>query len=192
LKKLRAIGSAGRGMNLMNYLKVKVVSVLRTLQISFRVARIDNTSKLQILDYFDRGCREPASAFEKVQFLKGFSRPDHYWIETGTFVGYTTRGLSSASRHVYSLEPSSHFFDVSTQQLSELSNVSIINSTSEDGLPSIFEMIPTGSFVNLWLDGHYSAGGTFLGANKCPIPFELEVLENLKSSYEFQIFIDDF
>ena len=179
-------------MNFLNYLKIKIVSLLRTIQISLYVARIDNTSKLQIKEYFDRGCGEPASAYEKLQFLKGFSRPTHYWIETGTFVGYTSRGLSSVSKHVYSLEPSPHYFKHSTKELSDLSNVSVINSTSEDGLLSIFETIPTGSVVNLWLDGHYSAGGTFLGANKCPIPFELEVLESLKSRYIFRIFIDDF
>jgi hypothetical protein len=178
-------------MSFINNLNIKVVSTWRLLQISRKLSRVDNFSKQQILDYFNRACSEPASSFEKLQFLNSFSRPDQYWIETGTYLGYTSRGLSSASKHVYSLEPSPHFFTLSTKELSDLSNVSVINSTSEDGLLSIFEMIPTGSVVNLWLDGHYSAGGTFLSANKCPIPFELEVLASLKSRYIFRIFIDE-
>jgi len=179
-------------LSLLSYLKSKVVSVIRLLQIVRIISRFDNTSKLQTLHYFERGCREPASNFEKLEFLRRFSSPDYYWIETGTYVGYTTRGLSFGSKHVFSLEPSSHYYDLSTEQLSDLSNVSVINRTSEDGLRAIFEMIPSGSVVNLWLDGHYSAGATFLSANKCPIPFELEVLESLRATYEFRIFVDDF
>lgn len=179
-------------LGLINEIKINLVSTLRLAHIARIISKVDNTSKLQILNYFERGCREPASNFEKVKFLSKFSHPDTYWIETGTFMGYTTRGLSARSKHVYSLEPSPKYFQQSTVGLSDCPNVSVINRTSEDGLLSIFEKIPSGSHVNLWLDGHYSAGGTFQGANKCPIPFELEVLEGLKSSYEFRVFVDDF
>jgi len=161
-------------------------------KIVIRVSKFDLHSRNQWVQYFDRYCREPATQFEKLSLLNSFSKNSHYWIETGTFMGYTTRGLSKVSKHVYTLEPSKFYFDLSSKNLSDLSNVTVVNMTSEEGLLSIIEKIPNGAHVNFWLDGHYSAGDTFLGANHCPVQQELNVISSKLQQISVTIFIDDF
>jgi hypothetical protein len=161
-------------------------------QILRRVIKFDLHSRNQWVSYFDRSCREPASQFEKLQLLKSLSKRDQFWIETGTFMGYTTRGLSQVSKAVSSLEPSKLYFELSSKTLSDLKNVTLINATSEDGLLAMIDNCPEGSHINFWLDGHYSAGDTFLGVNHCPIEEELKTIESRLSVFDITVFIDDF
>jgi hypothetical protein len=142
--------------------------------------------------YFDRSCREPATQFEKLKFLQSFSNKSQFWIETGTFKGYTTRGLSEASKAIATLEPSTIYFDLSSKALSDLDNVTLVNATSEDGLLATIDNFPKGSHINFWLDGHYSELDTFLGANHCPIEEELKTIALRLSVHTVTIFIDDF
>ena len=156
------------------------------------IAKFDTYSQKQWLGYIERSCREPASQIEKLRLLQSFSSNDRCWIETGTYLGYTTRGLSKVAPHVYSLEPSELYFKKALISLSDLNNVSIINKSSEDGLLEILDLLDEGSKVSFWLDGHYSAGDTFLGANHCPIEEELNAIESRLGVIDPQIFIDDF
>jgi hypothetical protein len=156
------------------------------------IAKFDHFSRQQWLDYLDRSCREPASQIEKLRLLKSFSQPSHFWIETGTYMGYTTKGLSEVAFQVFSLEPSPIYYQMATEKLLYAKNVKIVNQSSETGLSGVLELIPDGSHVNFWLDGHYSAGNTYLGENHCPVKQELEVIEPRLKSLTVQIFIDDF
>jgi hypothetical protein len=157
-----------------------------------RVMNFDLHSRNQWVSYFDRSCREPATQFEKLQLLKSFSKEDDFWIETGTFMGYTTRGLSKVSKAISSLEPSKLYFERSSKSLSDLKNVTLVNAASEDGLLAMIDNHPKGSHINFWLDGHYSAGDTFLGDNHCPIEEELKTIGSRLSVFDMTIFIDDF
>jgi hypothetical protein len=157
-----------------------------------RVSKFDLHSRNQWVSYFDRSCREPATQFEKLQLLSSFSNKDVFWIETGTFMGYTTRGLSKVSKAIASLEPSKFYFELSSESLSDLKNVTLVNATSEEGLLAMIDNHPRGSQIYFWLDGHYSAGDTFLGANHCPIEEELKTIGSRLSIFDMTIFIDDF
>jgi hypothetical protein len=162
------------------------------IQILRRVRKFDLHSRNQWVSYIDRSCREPATQFEKLQLLKSFSNKDHFWIETGTYMGFTTRGLSAVSKAISSLEPSKLYFELSSKSLSDLKNVTLVNAASEDGLLAMIDHYPKGSHINFWLDGHYSAGDTFLGANHCPIEEELKTIASRLSVFDMTIFIDDF
>ena len=173
-------------------LKEFLAGIIFLLKIFWRIRKFDLHSRNQWIQYFDRSCREPATQYEKLELLKSFSKGNQFWIETGTFMGYTTRGLSLVSKKVISLEPSEIYFGVASKNLTDVKNVAIINTTSEDGLLSAIDQIPKGSHINFWLDGHYSAGNTFLGANHCPVEQELGIIRSRLSEINVKIFIDDF
>jgi len=168
---------------------VSLVSLVQSMQ---AIAKFDQFSRQQWLDYLGRSCREPATQIEKLMLLKSFTRPSHYWIETGTYLGFTTKGLSEVASQVFSLEPSPIYFQSATEKLSDVKNIKIVNQSSEEGLSGVLDLIPDGSYANFWLDGHYSAGNTYLGANHCPVKEELEIIERRLKSLRVQIFIDDF
>lgn len=112
------------------------------------------------------------------------------WVETGTFVGTSTRFLSSLGPKVYSLEPSPIFFDLSTERFNGRQNVEIIHGSSEDKLDEVLSRLS--GPVNFWLDGHYSAGATFEGESHCPVPLELEIIsKHLSRLGRIAVMIDD-
>jgi hypothetical protein len=173
-------------------LKERLYGLILFMRIMGKIQKFDLHSRSQFLQYFERSCREPATQYEKLELLKSFSKTGDYWIETGTFVGYTTRGLSEGSSHVYSLEPSTLYYDLASSNLANRPNITVVNRTSEEGLLEVIDRVPKGSHVNLWLDGHYSDGETFLGNNLCPIEAELEIIKSRLSHVNVTIFIDDF
>lgn len=116
--------------------------------------------------------------------------PDSTWIETGTYLGETTRFLAKRSRFVYSLEPEPILFANAKELFKRTDNVRIINGTSETVLPSLLPTI-SGS-VNFWLDGHYSMGLTFKGPQDTPIGDELScIAKNLAHLNRVCVLIDD-
>jgi hypothetical protein len=91
---------------------------------------------------------------------------------------------------VISIEPSPKYFAYSESRLKKLKNVTLLNGSSED----LFEGAITagGPIVNLWLDGHFSEGGTFLGSKISPIEEELNaVMKQIDGFQRLVIFIDD-
>jgi hypothetical protein len=116
--------------------------------------------------------------------------PDSTWIETGTYLGETTRFLAKRSRFVYSLEPEPTLFANAKELFKRTGNVRIINGTSETVLPSLLPTIS--GKVNFWLDGHYSAGLTFKGPQDSPIGDELScIAKNLAHFSRVCVLIDD-
>lgn len=112
------------------------------------------------------------------------------WVETGTYLGETTKFLSENGKFVYSIEPESNLCARATLKFKKYSNIKIIKGLSEDVFP---QLLPTLSgSVNFWLDGHYSAGITFKGPQDTPILDELKIITNNISKYDFIcVMIDD-
>ena len=132
----------------------------------------------------------PSPLFIKRAVLLRNGLPDSTWIETGTYLGETTRFLAHRSRFVYSLEPEPTLFANAKHQFEGTGNVRIINGTSETVLPSLLPTI-SGN-VNFWLDGHYSAGLTFKGPQDTPIGDELNcIAKNLAHFDRICVLIDD-
>lgn len=164
--------------------------VFKSLFLEFK--DVDSFSLSQIASSFAGSSREPASPYEKLNLLKSFSTINHYWVETGTYMGYTTRGLSAVSHFVHTLEPSKHWFEKSLVELSDLDNVKIHNASSEEKLSEILATLPPNVRVNFWLDGHFSGGKTFLGERSSPIEIKLEQIRSSPNLSNYSIFVDDF
>lgn len=112
------------------------------------------------------------------------------WVETGTYIGESTAFLALDAGKVYTIEPEKGYFERASQRFSKTDNVTVINGTSESVLPGLLAELK--GDINFWLDGHYSAGGTFKGAIDCPVEEELRAIKsNLTNYSKVSILIDD-
>jgi hypothetical protein len=125
-------------------------------------------------DWADRQFSAPSPCFVKRQVLLRNGLRDAIWVETGTFMGDTTRALAKVAKMVYTIEPDPALFSKAEQEFSNTSNVKIIQGLSEEVLP---KLLPTlNGDICFWLDGHYSAGITFKGPKETPILDELDAI----------------
>lgn len=113
------------------------------------------------------------------------------WIETGTYLGETTKYLAKHFPSVVTLEPSIAHFEYNLAKFRSNERVTILNAASEDAFFSVLEGFCDS--VNIYLDGHYSGDGTFCGSNKTPIKEELAAIElALVRFRNIFVAIDDF
>ena len=120
---------------------------------------------------------------------------DNLWIETGTYLGNTTQMLSLMSRKVISIEPEARLFKAAELRFSRDSKIQLVHGASEDELGKILTGLDDSDLksVCFWLDGHFSAGETFQGAEDTPIRKELGfIAQHMNKFDDFLIFIDDF
>ena len=112
------------------------------------------------------------------------------WIETGTYLGTTTRMLSKHSKMIYTVEPEPKLYSKAQQYFEHYINVKVISGKSEDVFPSLLPKI--NGDINFWLDGHYSAGITYRGSKVTPILDELACIgQHLSHFAKVTILIDD-
>lgn len=136
-----------------------------------------------------RGYLAPAPQFIKQNVFLKYHARSATWVETGTYLGTTTRFLKQLGGHVYSIEPSTDLYFAAKRRF-DSSNVTIINDVSERALGTLLPKIR--GDINFWLDGHYSAGITFKGASDCPVLQELEhIAHNMDNFENVVIFVDD-
>ncbi|GAB5447980.1 hypothetical protein [Gymnodinialimonas sp.] len=140
-------------------------------------------------EWAGRGYSEHAPQFVKEGLFMRHGVPNATWIETGTFLGTTTRFLSQRAPKVYTIEPSDLYYRRALETFKG-QNVEVINAPSEDALPKLLPEL-TGP-LNFWLDGHYSAGETYKGEIECPVEPELTAIAaNLDHLDAVSILIDD-
>jgi hypothetical protein len=147
-----------------------------------------------MLKWLRAGFRGPAPHCVKMNFLSVAKGVD-VWIETGTYLGQTTRILSTMGGRVVSIEPSKEFSTNARNRFSFIPNIEIINALSEDVLDQVISTVDVSKerHIAFWLDGHYSEGNTFLGPIETPIESELKVISShLKSFESIWVFVDDF
>ena len=132
----------------------------------------------------------PSPQFVKQRVLVRNGIMNGTWIETGTFLGSTTRILAKKGNKVISIEPQKDLFEYNSRKFKRKSNITMVHGTSEDELPRLLPSV-SGS-INFWLDGHYSDGITFRGESETPIKLELKAIEDLLGkSIKIAIFVDD-
>jgi hypothetical protein len=137
-----------------------------------------------------RDFQYPCPDFIKRAHLDSCGNRSATWVETGTFLGGTTRVLAEHAKKVYSLEPEPTLCANAKKQFEFFNNVEILNGTSEAIFPKLLPTI--GGDVNFWLDGHFSAGQTYKGENDTPIMEELSCIsQNLHRYGKVVILIDD-
>lgn len=114
------------------------------------------------------------------------------FVETGTYLGDTTKVAAALFAHVHSVEVSNDLYEWTTQQLQSYSNIQLYRDHSVfflDRLCSTYQA-EAGTML-FWLDAHYSGGITTLYQDVLtPIVDELEVLarHNMRDAV---IMIDD-
>jgi hypothetical protein len=142
------------------------------------------------LHFLLRGCTAPFPSYLKMQVLKAHSVPKAAWIETGTYEGSTSKFLASRFPMVTTIEPSTTYYHRAKQRLGKIKNVKVIFGTSEQFFQEALES--TSECVNIWLDGHFSEGETFLGNAVTPILSELADIAYLLPKFSsVALFIDD-
>ena len=140
--------------------------------------------------FINRDFASPSPNHIKMRTLVSHSLLNGTWVETGTYMGGTTKFLAKRFPRVISLEPSPFHFEYSVERLRRLKNVSLLNGTSEDLFESAF--VSASPIANIWLDGHFSEGSTFLGSNVTPVIDELKVISKHKENFvQLIVFIDD-
>lgn len=113
------------------------------------------------------------------------------WLETGTYLGQTTKILSKFSKKVISIEADKKLFENAKFYFKDTNNIEIVYGETEKNIEKILRGIEA-PFLNVWLDAHYSHGVTYLGRNECPIMVELAIIDKyIKKFDKVCIFIDD-
>lgn len=116
------------------------------------------------------------------------------FIETGTHRGHSSLFLSLFSKLIVTIEPSRHYLREAEKLFGSSSRIILLHGTSETELEKSIRIVLNNNFksINFWLDGHFSAGKTFLGSEASPALSELGTIA--KFLFEFDsivIFIDD-
>jgi hypothetical protein len=141
-------------------------------------------------DWETRGFAAPSPHFIKQAVLLRNGLSDATWVETGTFLGETTRVLSKVANFVYSIEPEPKLYARAERKFRRTPNVEIIRGTSEQALPALLPKLS--GDICFWLDGHYSAGATFKGPQDTPIIDELNNVEgNINRFGRIVVMVDD-
>jgi hypothetical protein len=136
------------------------------------------------------GRRGPAPRWIKNDVLRRNGFPDGTWVETGTYLGQTSQFLSSFSSRVYTIEPAKALYERAKTRFARRKDVTVLHGTSEDVLPGLVPALQ--GPVNFWLDGHYSAGITFMGDVVSPIAAELATIEkDLARLGKVAVLVDD-
>jgi hypothetical protein len=132
----------------------------------------------------------PSPPFVKRMCLSRNAIPGSTFIESGTFLGETTKFLGDRYPKVISIEPEPKLFENARRLFDSYANVEIINGTSETVFPILIPQLH--GDVSFWLDGHNSDGITHKDLTDTPIACELRVIEENLSNFEkISVCIDD-
>jgi hypothetical protein len=144
----------------------------------------------ELFQFYKRNFDAPYPTFIKRKTLVSHAVPAGNWIETGTYVGSTSKYLSQKFPRITTIEPSEHFYELSNSRLSKVKNIRTIFGSSEEEFEKAIEL--ESCKLNVWLDGHFSDGGTFLGEAVSPVMQELSVISAHKHRFEsIVVFVDD-
>ena len=147
----------------------------------------------QLISWYQKDFRPPSPMFIKHKILINNSVSNSTWIETGTYLGQTTKVLSKYCSKVYTFEPELKLFHNAKNYLAKYNNIEVLNDTSEIGLRKILPKIAGN--VNFWLDAHAVSNNkttTYHGVIANPILNELEAIQNSMINFnKVCIFMDD-
>lgn len=109
------------------------------------------------------------------------------FVETGTYLGGTTRWAAQHFASVYTIERAEVLYAQQSGELSKLAGVRPLLGDSRTVLPRVVAGLG-GQKAMFWLDGHWSGGHTAGADAECPILDELSALANRDGDI---ILIDD-
>lgn len=145
---------------------------------------------IQTISWIANRYAPPSPHFMKVACLLRNGVADGSWIETGTYKCETTIQLARLQVPVYTIEADTNLYNAAVAKMKRHSNVTVLEGPSEQHIDALLGHL-SGS-INLWLDGHYSGPGTYLGDVETPIRKELHaVSQNLARFDSICVMIDD-
>jgi hypothetical protein len=165
---------------------------LNTYFINYYLKVFKRNSSPSYLKWKSNGFSSPSPQFIKTQVLKRNGTQSATWVETGTYLGDTTKFLANnfPNSKIFSLEPQISIFKFAKFRLRRKANVEILNGSSEELFEQILNKLD--GPVNFWLDGHFSGDITFQGESISPIIKELNLIEKYKARMgDLAVFIDD-
>jgi len=156
-----------------------------------RLKRVLTHMFLGYIKWRSNNYRPPSPYSIKKKTLQNNAFPNVGWIETGTYLGETTRFLSKNYSSVITIEPSAPHFNYVSKRFRKISNVKVINTTSENSFSELLRN--SKDELNIYLDGHYSGDGTFGESKVTPVKEELDSIEkSLDRFKKLFVAIDDF
>ncbi len=108
-------------------------------------------------------------------------------VETGTYLGEMVEAQRRHFEQVLSIELSPTLYQAAREKFAGANNVTLLQGDSADLIESVVARLAGPALF--WLDGHYSAGITALGALATPVREELDVI--LRSRHDHVILVDD-
>ena len=139
--------------------------------------------------YFFKKCSPPPPHFIKQSLLLRHGINKSVWVETGTYLGQTTKFLSENFKFVHSIEPSKKCLRIAKRNLRFSKNIALYEGTSELCLEAICSSLE--GDICFWLDGHYSEGITFKGIVDTPILFELKTIKKYLGNFSNTVILID-
>lgn len=110
-------------------------------------------------------------------------------IETGTYLGSTSKILGECFSSCYSIERDPKLAIYAVKRLAKFPNIRVLQGSSRELLDNI---IPANDIpVVFWLDAHFSAGVTAGSDDPCPLIAELETILSKRQSDNTIVLIDD-
>ena len=141
--------------------------------------------------WLSSGQPSPAPQAVKLGVFARYGYEGGTWVESGTYLGDTTRILARHAERVFTIEPSSELAARARQGLADLSNVEVLEGLSEDVLPSLLHGL--NGTISFWLDGHASGGLTHSGSKVTPIREEFATIsEHIGQFDRVAVLVDDF
>ena len=133
----------------------------------------------------------PAPRKVKMKVLARYGDLSGTWVESGTYLGQTSKFLAREASLVVTIEPSLELARRASKKLAKYANVRLIQGLSETQLPGILPNLS--GRVSFWLDGHASGGMTYGKPEDTPIREELRLISmNLSNWDSVCVLVDDF
>lgn len=128
-------------------------------------------------------------AHKKYDIIKEYSKYSDCLIETGTYNGACIDAVNNSFKEIYSIELSEKLAGKATKKYEKNPNIHIIQGDSSIELGNVMNGIDKRMVI--FIDAHYSMGGTAKGEKDPPMMEELGQIKNHKIK-DHVIIIDDF
>jgi len=183
-------------IHVINLIKVSlrpVRAIIVSLQIATRFFLLGFARVSEIQVWITKNYEVPVPQIIKWSVLRRWGGAGT-WIETGTYMGETTKMLSTIATFVYSIEPMQALAQNATKRFQATHNIAIIEGRSEIETPRLLESLNERERedISFWLDGHFSSGSTYMGVQETPIIEELTAIAfNLPRFKSVTVLVDD-
>lgn len=187
---MRSTLSKSKTLKSFYHLALNSFKVISNGYVPILLRSVEISNFVEFINWKGTNFHSPSPHFIKLACIKRNCIPNSTFIETGTYLGQTTRFVSKFSTTVHSIEPSEFFYQKALSSLSKYDNIKLHFGSSEVVLPQLLLKIQ--GDVCFWLDGHFSGGETFLGDLNTPILEELHQISLQRSRFrKIVVLIDD-